>query len=131
MVSLPLPLLLPPPPPPPLPLPLPTTLELEVNPYSLPYSVIGCVLLLTNHRINGEKCSYNIETVRISIAMPCLDCNQTRGQRNPHLNNTRIIFTQCTMALCPRCVGECMLVENRTRLYLSVLFPPVSCMCAS
>ena len=40
-------------------------------------------LLLTNQRLNGEQCLYSVkqEILRISITMPCADCNHTWWQR--------------------------------------------------
>jgi hypothetical protein len=58
-------------------------------------------LLSTNQRINGEHVYITLkqEILRISISMPCPDCNKIWGQRNQHLNNIRIIFTQFTKTL--------------------------------
>ena len=40
------------------------------------------------------------EILDLHITMSCLDSNKIRGQRNWHLNNTRITVTRYTETLC-------------------------------
>jgi hypothetical protein len=69
----------------------------EVQPYSLPCSVVGwSTSLLINQGIIGEQCLHNIETGDSQNKY----CNQIQGHRNQHLNNIRIILTPCTTTLC-------------------------------
>jgi hypothetical protein len=52
------------------------------------------------------------EILRMSITMPCPDCNQIQAQRNKHLSNTRIIFSEHPITLCP----QMRLRENMLRM---------------
>jgi hypothetical protein len=51
------------------------------------------------------------ETLSISITMPCPDCKEILRKRNQHLNNTRVMFTQCMITLGQHvCVCVCVCV---------------------
>lgn len=67
--------------------------------------LLGDQHLLTRQKINDAKnCLHKLETgdswYNKGVTMPCPDWNKTWGQRNEHLNNTRVKLTQCTKSSC-------------------------------
>lgn len=70
-----------------------STFSISSCPSFSPAQSLADQLLLINQRIIGKQCLYNIEAGDSQNK----GYNQICKQRKQHLNNTRIVFTQCTV----------------------------------
>lgn len=69
-----------------------STFSISSCPSFSPAQSLADQLLLINQRIIGKQCLYNIEAGDSQNK----GYNQICKQRKQHLNNIRIVFTQCT-----------------------------------